>query len=85
MRDVADVAFFERLDPVSAVRAEHRDVDLAREHVLPFVGVGVPVQFAEPAGLEFEDDAGDGRRDRELVRPRPATRGRPCGSSAVPA
>ena len=60
LRDVADVAFVERLGPVAAARAEQRDADLPLEDVLPFVGRRVPVQLPQRARVEFEDRAGDG-------------------------
>jgi hypothetical protein len=58
--DVPDVALAQRLDAIPPVRAEQRHIDLAFEHILPFVRVGVPVQLAEAARIQFQDHAGDG-------------------------
>src|ERR1700683_3833880 len=48
-RNVRDVALAERFDPVTAMRTEHGDLKIPRDDVLPFIGVRVPVQFAQAA------------------------------------
>jgi len=46
LRNVADVALGQGLGSESAVRAKHRDADLALDHVMPLVGGRVPVELA---------------------------------------
>src|SRR5262249_41204712 len=67
LRDVADVTLLELLGAEAAVRAEQRDADIACDDILPFIGVRVPMQRAQPAGVEIEDDTGDGLRNREAA------------------
>ena len=66
--DVADIALVERFGAVAAVGAEHGDADLAFDDVLPFIGRGVPVEFAEAAGFQVEDYASDRGGDGEAGR-----------------
>ena len=47
LRNVTDVAFGEGLGPVPAVRAKHRDADIAVDDVMPFVGGRVPVKLSQ--------------------------------------
>ena len=49
--DVSDIAGVQLLGSKSAMRAEHRHAEVAFDYVLPFVGIWVPVQFAQGARL----------------------------------
>src|SRR5262249_40437781 len=63
----ADVAGVELFDADAAVGSEHGHTGAAGNIVLPFVGVGMPVRFTQPTGLDLHECAGDGRRDRKLA------------------
>src|SRR4051794_30726835 len=67
LRDVADIALLQLLDAVAPVRAEQGDTELAVDDVLPLVGIRMPVQRPQRAGIEIEHDAGDGFGDREAA------------------
>ena len=43
LRNVADVSRVEGFNSIAAVGAEHGYAHLAADHVLPFVGIGMPV------------------------------------------
>src|SRR5262245_12925818 len=62
-RDVAHVAGAELDSLRQAAGGEHRHAGAAGNVVLPFVGVGVPVQPAQGAKLERQQRPGHGRRD----------------------
>jgi len=63
LRDVRHVALKQRLDPVATVRSEQTDAELPVDDILSLVRVGVPVQFAQAARVEIEDDASNGLRN----------------------
>src|SRR5580692_3316704 len=65
--NVGDVALAERFDPVTAVRTEHGDLKITGDNVLPFIGVRVPVQFAQAARFQIEDYAGHGLGNRKAI------------------
>src|SRR5262249_50026201 len=65
---VADVALLQRLHPVAPAGPKQRLADLAFQDVLPLVGVWVPVQLSECAGIEVEYGARNGLGDRKLGR-----------------
>ena len=67
LRDVADIALVQRLDPVAAVGTKQRDADLPFNHVLPLVRGWMPVKLAQASRLHVEDDARDHLRDGETV------------------
>jgi len=71
LRDVADIALVQRLDTVAAVGTKQRDADLPLDHVLPLVRGWMPVELAQAARLQVEDDARDRLRDREPVGTNP--------------
>ncbi len=71
LRDIGHVAFAQRLDPVTAMGTEQRDVELTVDHVLPLVRIRMPVQLAQSSRVEVQDDPGHGLRDRETARADP--------------
>src|SRR5271157_6652202 len=74
--DVADVALFQRLDPVPTAGAEHRYADLPFDDILPLVGSRVPVQFPQRPRVEVEDRARNRLGNRKIVgidQPSPAS------------
>src|SRR5690348_227023 len=66
-RNEADIPSVERLLPPTAVRAEQGDAHPSGDDVLPFVGIGMPVQLAQAARIEVENHAGNGSRDGKAV------------------
>src|SRR5215471_18905700 len=59
LRDVTDVARVQEFRPETAVRAKHGHAELAFNDVLPFVGIGMPVQLPKRAGVKIENNAGE--------------------------
>src|SRR4029453_2949624 len=80
LRDVADVTLLQSLDPLAAGRAEKGDPPLPFDDVLPLVGVRMPVQCPQCAGIEIEHDAGDRLRNREASGIDAPLAGAPIGS-----
>src|ERR1700746_1303884 len=68
LRDVADVTRMQLFSTEAAMRTEHRHAEVAVDDVLPFVRVGVPVQFAQRAWFKIENDTGDRGRDGKSRR-----------------
>jgi hypothetical protein len=66
LRNVAYVTHFHRFDSVPPAGAEHRHADFSFKDVLPLVGRWVPVQLAQCARFEFENYAGNRRRNRKI-------------------
>ena len=62
-REVPDVAGSKIDDLALAGRIDGGDPAIALEHIGPFGGVGVPMQFAESARLERHVNAGELLRD----------------------
>src|SRR5207249_9203001 len=52
----------------SAVRSKHGHAHIAVDNVLPFISVGMPVQLAECARFEVENNAGHRRRNWKARR-----------------
>ncbi len=57
--DVTDIAGVQLLRSKSTVRAKHRHAEIAFDYVLPFIGVWVPMKFAQSARFEIQNYAGD--------------------------
>src|SRR4029453_4695182 len=68
LRDITDVSGVQEFRPETAVRPKHCHTDRAVDYVLPFIGIGMPVQFAEGARFEIEDQARDCCRDWKTRR-----------------
>src|SRR5260370_24754528 len=60
--NVAHVAGLEVHGASAAAGGEYGHASLAAKVVLPLVGIGVPMQFADAARLDGYDGSGDGRR-----------------------
>jgi len=56
LRDVRDVPFGQRFNSIAAVRAEQTDAELTIDDVLPLVRIGMPMQLAQAARLEVENN-----------------------------
>src|SRR5690349_3481297 len=56
--EVPDVAFAEIDDLALPLRIDRRDATIALDHIGPFGGIGVPVQFAQPARIELHQHTG---------------------------
>jgi hypothetical protein len=65
--DVADVAGLVVERAGLAGGGEHGHPSLARQVVLPFVGVRVPVQLAQASRLDLHQRRGDSLRDGEVA------------------
>src|SRR5258707_12997142 len=63
LRDVTDVSRMQKFRPETAVLPKHGHAYIAVDNVLPFIGIGMPVQLAESAGFKVENDAGYHRRN----------------------
>src|SRR6266496_4036784 len=61
--NVSDIAGVQLLRSKSTVRAKHRHAEVAFDYVLPFIGVWMPMKFAQGAWFEIEDYAGNCRRN----------------------
>src|SRR6476646_2280682 len=68
LRDVTDVSRMQKFRPETAVRAKHGHAHIAVDNVLPFIGIGMPVQLAESTGFKVENDASHRRRDWKARR-----------------
>lgn len=66
--DVGDVASIEVHGSSIALSGEEGESSLAFDEVEPFIGVGVPVHFAEAAGVEFDEGCGYGLGNGEVGR-----------------
>ena len=64
--DIADVARVEIHRDSIRARVEHRHGAFALNPVLPFVGVGVPVHFAQGTGMDRQQRGGYRRGDGEV-------------------
>ena len=60
LRDVTDVSGMQEFRPETAVRPKQGHADIAVDNVLPFVGIGMPVQLAERAGFKVENNVSYG-------------------------
>src|SRR5258705_11708038 len=63
LRDVTDVSRMQKFRPETAVRPKHGHAYIAVDNVLPFIGIGMPVQLAESAGFKVDNDASYRRRN----------------------
>src|SRR6266403_684651 len=68
LRDVTDVSRMQKFRPETAVRPKHGHAYIAVDNVLPFIGIGMPVQLAESAGFKVENDASYRRRNWKARR-----------------
>src|SRR5262249_21140222 len=57
--NIADIAIVQLFCSKSTVRAEHRHAQITLYNVLPFVGVWMPVKFAQRAWFEIENYTGN--------------------------
>src|SRR5580692_9722443 len=67
-RNVADVTRLVVEGARLTARGEDRHAALAREVVLPLVGVRVPVKLADSARFNFDSRSSDCLRDGEIAR-----------------
>src|SRR6478672_6781863 len=63
LRDITDISGMQEFRPATAVRPKHGHAHIAIDNVLPFISVGMPVQLAESAGFEIENNAGHRSRN----------------------
>src|SRR6476619_5910142 len=68
LRDVTGVSGMQEFRPETAVRPKHGHAHIAVDNVLPFIGVGMPVQLAESAGFKIENNASHRRRNWKARR-----------------
>src|SRR4029078_13516757 len=67
LRHIAHVAGAEFIDASAAMRSEHRHPRFAMHIILPFGGIGMPMQLAEAAWIDEKDGTRHGRRNGELI------------------
>ena len=65
--DIADVSGLKVHGASAASRGENRHSSGAADKVLPFISIGMPVQFANASGMDGDDCGRDRRRDFELA------------------
>src|SRR5207244_3266268 len=59
LRNVTDIAGVQLLRSKSTMRAKHRHAEVAFDYILPFVGVWMPMKFAQRAWFEVENHPSD--------------------------
>ena len=57
--NVPDIAGVQLLRSKSTMRAEHRHAEIAFDYILPFIGVRMPMKFAQRAWFEVENYASE--------------------------
>ncbi len=83
--DVADITSVQFLSAKAAVRGKHRHAEVAFDYILPFIGVGMPMKFAQHGWFEVEDYAGNRGRNwkpRRIDAPFTPPLKIACGASA---
>ena len=64
-------------------RAEDAHTGLTLDIILPFIGVGVPMQFSHPARINFDQRRGNRQGNRKYARISDGA-ALPCGTAVVP-
>ncbi len=66
--DVSTLARRQFGDRDALVRRKQRNPRSSLQHIMPFIGIGMPMRIMHRAALQLEDHPGHGRRDRKLLR-----------------
>src|SRR5258708_18840708 len=66
LREIPDIAYLELVRLSLTVRRDHRRTHVTFQHISPFRGDSVPVQFAEATRIQPHRDAGNALGKREL-------------------